>query len=209
MTNRLDLTGQTFGRLVATKYVGKSRCGSTLWECKCSCGNVTVVTLSNLRNGHTKSCGCLNIERATERRITHNMTGTRFYNVYHKMVDRCNNENEPAYPRYGGRGIKCLWSTFEEFKDDMYESYLDHIEKHGDKNTSIDRIDNDGNYCKENCRWATKEEQGNNKRNNRIVIIDGEQLTAKQASERYNINYHTVHTRLRRGKDIFGNEVIL
>lgn len=97
------------------------------------------------------------------------------YNFYHTFINirsRCNNKNKPDYKNYGWRWIKCEWENFEEFKDDMRESFIQHTNIYWRNNTTIDRIDNNGNYCKENCKRATREEQGNNKRCNRISIID-------------------------------------
>lgn len=199
----LDITGKSFGRLTVI-WFSHTKAKQAYWKCKCSCGAHIVVRGNSLLMGNTKSCGCLNKDLIT----THCMSKTRLYGIYRGIDQRCNNTNDRGYKYYGGRGIKCLWSSFEEFYSDMYDSYLEHIEKYGEKNTSIDRIDVNGNYSKENCRWATWEEQANNKRNNHVVYVGGNKLTVPEAARKYNINYSTIKTRLRAGKDIFGNVVI-
>ena len=99
------------------------------------------------------------ISKANSKPKTHWMEWTAFYKKYRDIVSRCNNKNVPAYSNYWWRWIKCLWTTFEEFRDDMYESYLEHCEKFWARQTTIDRINVDWDYCKENCRWATYKEQ--------------------------------------------------
>jgi len=100
-----------------------------------------------------------------EQKTKHGMYGTRFYRIYRHMFDRCNRPKHHAFHRYGGRGIKLLWVSFEDFYRDMYESYKKHVEEFGERNTSIDRIDNENSYCKENCKWSTPKEQCNNRKN--------------------------------------------
>jgi hypothetical protein len=140
----------------------------------------------------------------------HKMSESRFFVRYQSIKNRCNNSsiNNYSYTNYGARGIKCLWNSFEEFKNDMYESYQSHIKEFGEKNTSIDRIDVNGHYCKENCRWATRKEQGRNKRNNSFYEFNGKKHSILEWSEVMGINYNTLYTRIRRNytKDkIFNN----
>lgn len=159
-----DLTAQKFGRLTVIKVMGKNKQGNYKWLCRCDCGKEKIVDGGNLPSGEVQSCGCLRNEKVRKSCITHGMTGTRFYAIFKGIQTRIYNKNREKYKIYGGRGIKCLWKNFEEFRNDMLENYQSHIKEFGIKNTSIDRIDVNGNYCKENCRWATNKQQVENRR---------------------------------------------
>lgn len=199
-----DLTNQRFDRLVVLKYVGTKN-GRKVWLCKCDCGGTVEANSSSLIGKQTRSCGCLHRDLLRKQETTHGMCGTRFYRIYTGIGQRCNNQNNPQYYNYGGRGIKCEWNSFEDFYNDMYESYQKHCEEFGEKNTSIDRIDVNDNYSKENCRWATTDVQANNKRVCHYIEFNGEMMTVKQVSKYVDIPYQTMIDRLNHGKDIYGN----
>jgi hypothetical protein len=153
------LVGQTFGRL---KVLSKkdSNNGDMTWLCKCSCGKNKIIRGMSLKDGSTRSCGCLRLETLRTNGLTHGHTraggATRIYRIWHGMSNRCNNPNNKDYFRYGGRGIKVCkrWSRFENFLKDMGEP---------NKNLSIERKNNDRGYSPSNCKWATSLEQNNNR----------------------------------------------
>lgn len=168
----IDITGQRFGRWTALYPSSRDRYGTVRWMCRCDCGTVREVHGPNLRNGKSKSCGCFARKISKDIHTVHGMYGTHFYLKWASMISRCKNPNHSAYRDYGGRGIQVCdrWLYFENFKDDLYESYLEHVGKYGEKETTLDRIDVNGNYEPGNVRWATLSEQARNKR--RIIVDD-------------------------------------
>ena len=163
--------GAQYGRLIVVSQ-GISD-GGTWWWCDCACGNTVHVRASNLRSGHTLSCGCLRREkasaRATERNTKHGLTSREgrhpLYEIWHSMRDRCLNPNHPCYHMYGGRGITICerWNDFAAWLADMGPRPEGRFPS-GRPHYSLDRRDNDGNYEPTNCRWATALEQRHNRR---------------------------------------------
>lgn len=148
-----DLTGKRFGMLTVLEQGERSKTGAIRWRCLCDCGKESLVLTSHLNDGHSTSCGCLNRKVLVERSTTHGDAGTKLYLVYRGMHDRCEREKNTHYKWYGGRGIRVCeeWGDYVTFK----EWALNHGYQEG---LTIDRIDPDGNYCPENCRWITKSE---------------------------------------------------
>lgn len=181
-TSLHDLTGTRFGRLVVLQRHEPSG-RYTKWTCKCDCGNLKTVHASSLKNGDTKSCGCLFREETSKRfsnrkdRITHGMSRSPEYRVWASMIDRCKNLRGKRYANYGGRGISVCdrWMIFENFITDMGER--------PDVGYSIERKNNDGNYEPSNCRWATRKEQDYNKSSTIMLDYKGSKITTLEASQ--------------------------
>lgn len=157
---RIVLPGDRFGRLTILKEVEKdqSKYGFRRFLVRCDCGNEKILRAYNLFSGDSKSCGCYKLEKAAEVKTTHGMCGTRMYNSWRGMRERCSNPKNKKFKDYGGRGIKYdpFWDDFENFYKDMIDGYSEEL--------TLDRIDVNGNYCKENCRWVTWSIQQQNKR---------------------------------------------
>ena len=166
---------------------------------ECMCGSRSVKEIDSVRRGLTRSCGCLDAERkrlrgtaAGRRSKTHGMSTTRAFKTHSQMLQRCLNQKHRAYPRYGGRGIDVCerWRSFENFIEDMGHPQL---------SESLDRIDNNNGYSPENCRWATRLDQANNKRNNVKLTIDSETKSVSEWCRKASIATSTVYNRLKRG----------
>lgn len=162
----IDITWQRFGRLTAL-YIDQDDHTYRRW--KCDCWNIKrikkyyVTRTPTKKHRVVKSCWCLLYEYSRSQfRLTHWLTNTHFYRKRDGMQWRCNRPTHLKYNLRWGKWIKCLWKSFIEFKDDMYESYLMHVKQYGEKQTTLDRINSNGHYYKDNCRWSTYKEQNNN-----------------------------------------------
>jgi len=165
MTQKVDLINKKFGRLTVFEPAESGKDGRARWKTECECGKIIIVRGKNLLRGNTTSCGCRKKEGT---HTTHGLSKgkNRIYNIWLGMKQRCNYKKAINYKNYGGRGIKVCerWKKFENFFEDMDKSYKIHLKEFGKINTSLDRIDNEKGYSKENCKWSTKTEQYFNSR---------------------------------------------
>lgn len=190
-----DLTGLKFGKLEIVYKCELPKRNS--YHCKCECGNECDHTRSYLISGHNVTCG-----KCSRDLTVSGDSRTRIYSSYRHMLDRCYNPNNTEYYNYGGRGITVCdrWrECYGNFKEDMYEEFIAHAAIHGENDTTLDRRDPDGNYCPENCRWLTNAEQQRNRRNNRIVTLNGLTGTLVEHIENGNVKDSTVRSRICRG----------
>ena len=155
---RLELIGQRFGRLVAVSFAGRTKDRKALWLCRCDCGSLARTAGKYLRNGRTRSCGCLHSEQLRTRSVTHGMSNSSTYQCWQAMKNRCYNQKQKSYPRYGGIGIKVCpaWR-------DSFTAFLTEVGER-QPGTTLDRKNPFGNYELGNARWATPSEQNRNTR---------------------------------------------
>lgn len=187
----MDLTGATFGRLTALHFAGRET-GVSKWACKCSCGNLTVVTGTALTSGASASCGCLAREILVKRNTLHEGISKYLMTAYNDILRRCNDPEMVCYPRYGGRGIRCKFYSVEEFS-----KYI--LRELGDRppGLTLDRINNDGHYEPGNLRWATRATQVRN--THRAILIDyaGSKVPLAELAEQSGISYSALKRRVK------------
>lgn len=196
----LDLTGQRYGRLTALYDTGrKTKAGNHYWMCECDCGKRVEVDTGCLRIGDTKSCGCYCKDRMSKLNLKHGGRKDRLYLVWMDMRRRCNDPKDKNYFRYGGRGIKVddAFKEYADFKAWAYANGYDDKAKHGD--CTIDRIDVNGNYSPDNCRWVDLVVQANNRRNNAFITYNGKTMTRKQWEDELGFRHGLLANRIRLG----------
>ena len=193
-----DLTGMKFGRLTVIERQGYLYKNKIAWLCKCDCGNQKIISVDCLKRGTVKSCGCLHSEKWNEIIKTHGLSNHPLYNVWCSMKRRCNNPKVERYSHYGGRGIK-VCNEWENSFEVFYNWAVNNGYKEG---LSIDRIDVDGNYCPENCRWADNYTQSINRTDNRKFSYYGNEYTVSELSKMFNIGYQKLYRKLVRGINI-------
>lgn len=199
-----DIIGMKFGRLTVIKlnHIKQLKRKFYYYLCKCDCGNECIVLKSSLLNGLTRSCGCYNTEirkQQCKRRVKHNLTNTRLHSIWEKMHGRCFCITSPDYKNYGGRGI----TVCEEWKND-FKAFYDWAMANGyEEHLTIDRIDVNGNYEPNNCRWSTQKEQQRNRRNNKLITYNNETKCLFEWAEFYNISPKLLSQRLIRDKMTF------
>ncbi len=211
----IDITGKRFGRLVVIEYVGrKVKNGNriTLWKCKCDCGNEIIVKYQALVTGNTRSCGCLgdevrkaNIQKFREQRIKSACSDFGAVEnhplrmIWKSMITRCYNPNSVSYKHYGERNI----NVCDRWRGSLgFEHFVNDMGKRPSLEYTIDRIDVNGDYCPENCRWATNTQQANNKTDNVYINVGENKITAKQFCDIFGLTYNTVIHQLKKGLDV-------
>lgn len=205
---KIQMVGKKFGRLTVLEETNKRKDRRIVYKCLCDCGNISYVTGKNLRNGNTKSCGCLSVDKFKQRSTKHGKRNTRLYEVWCGIRYRCCNPNKRDYKNYGGRGI----AVCDEWLQDFMNFYNWAINNGYEKGLEIDRIDNNGNYEPNNCRWISHQDNCNNRRTNVLLTYNGKTQNMTQWSKELNVPYATIKHRHSRGwsdkKCLFGKEVI-
>lgn len=195
MDKFINLIGQKFGKLTPIKKIGTNNNGNAIWLCVCDCGKEKPVTQNHLIMKNTQSCGCLYKNNKNNLKHGHKSFGetSKTYMAWQNMKRRCYNKKDRQYKDYGGRGVTVCnrWMDFKNFLKDVGEI---------PGGFTLDRTNNNGNYCPKNCRLSTTKEQNKNRRNSILPIFNNKKITLKQLSEKYNIPYMLLWRRICRDK---------
>jgi hypothetical protein len=192
-----DIRGQTFNRLTAIEPAQRPK----HWLCRCRCGTLAIVSGKQLRNGMSRSCGCLSREASAATAIARSTHGhsrggkvSTEYKIWDGMITRCHSPAGLANPNYGGRGIKVCHRWRYSFK-----AFFSDMGPRPSKLHTIDRINNNGDYEPDNCRWATRSEQASNRRSSQLLSFMGKTMTTKQWAIETNLPAGTIYQRIGRG----------
>lgn len=198
MAKLIDLSGQIFDRLTVVKR-GKNNGSRATWICKCICGNKALVTGKSLRNGTTRSCGCLNQENKPllKHGYTQNRQRPPEFNLWLNIKRRCLDPNDKAYKNYGARGIE----MYQEWIDD-FGAFFEYVGSRPTPEYTLDRIDNSKGYEPNNVRWATRAEQNRNKRTNRMLTLNGKTQCLKDWANELGENENFLRSRLNKGMSL-------
>ncbi|PEI49943.1 hypothetical protein [Bacillus toyonensis] len=200
MVKMIDRTGIKYGRLTVLEKVDSDKKGNARWLCRCDCGNEKIILGWSLAN-RTRSCGCIQKEVTSKRAKIHGLYGTHIHTVWRHMKERCKNPNSKDFVNYGGRGIK-LFQDWEKL-----ENFFEWSKKNGyNEGLSIERIDVNGNYEPDNCKWITLSEQWNNKQDTVRIEINGITKTLKEWAVISGVKHSTIRWRYRNG--ITGEELL-
>lgn len=198
MAQKTDITGQKFDRLLVIMYTGNLNASKKrMVLCRCDCGVEKEMVASNLVSGMSKSCGCLKVEKFKNRVTTHGMAGKTMYYRWNGMIQRCYNPDHSEYKNYGSRGIKVC--------DRWRNSVLNYIADLGEppfKGASVDRINNDGDYNPENCKWSTKKEQSVNRRPTRLLSYNGLEMCVSDWERHLGFGLGTLKNRFAQGLSV-------
>lgn len=198
MPKYIDITGQKFEKLTVIEYHGKKSDGTALWKCKCDCDNpeILIIPGGHLRHGFRKSCGCL---QANPSRLEENGKIMPEYFIWHGIQQRCYNPNMDSFINYGARGITVCDRWLGEHG---WINFITDMGRRQSKKYSIERMDNEKGYSPENCIWATRKQQQNNRRVNRMLEYNGIILNVTLMAEHLNIPYKAFEAHIRRGHSV-------
>lgn len=188
--NGARLEGQVFGRLTVRSEAGRTAHQKRLWLCQCECGGTNTVSTGSLRSQKIISCGCAMVDAITK----HGMHKSSEYTIWGQMKDRCYRAGTSKYGRYGGRGIRVCDAWRESFA-----AFYRDMGPRPSKDYTLDRIDNDGDYGPDNCRWTTADVQYRNRRQTKWIEFNDERLCQKDWCRRYDLDEATFTARLKRG----------
>lgn len=195
----INLIGKRFYYLVVVAKLPNDKFNKIVWKCRCDCGNITKAITQHLNNGNIKSCGCL----AKNNGFKHGMSNSRTYNAWAGIISRCTNSNDTAYKYYGGNNPPInVCNRWNSKKSGSFKNFLEDMGKCPSKAYSIDRIDNNLGYYKENCRWATSKQQHRNMNSNRFYSFNGKTQILNDWAKEYSIRRQTLSYRLNKGVSI-------